>query len=131
VHSRTEQRYRCASCGQTFAATKDTPFDRLRTTADVVTLILTLLNHGCPTQAIVAAFLSDERTMASWLIRADQHGQRVHQHVVQQGRVDLQHVQADELWVRLVGRGVWMGMAIAVPTQLWLGASLARGAIWS
>jgi transposase-like protein len=53
--------------------------------------------------------------------RAGQHCQRVHQHVVQQGRVDLQHVQADELWVKLVGRRVWMGMAIAVPARLWLG----------
>jgi len=71
----------------------------------VVTLILTLLSHGCPSQAIVAAFGFDERTMAAWLTRAGQHCQRVHQHVVQQGRVDLQPVQADELWVKLVRRG--------------------------
>jgi hypothetical protein len=45
----------------------------------------------------------------------------VHQHVVQQGRVDLQHVQADELWVKLVGRRVWMAMAMAVPSRLGLG----------
>jgi len=30
----------------------------------------------------------------------------VHQHIVQQGQADLQHVQADELWVKLVGRRV-------------------------
>jgi transposase-like protein len=125
VHSRAEQRYRCTSCGQTFAATKDTPFYRLRTAADVVTLILTLLSHGCPTQAIVAAFGFDERTVAAWLTRAGQHCQRVHQHVVQQGRVDLQHVQADELWVKLVRRPVWMGMAIAVPARLWLGGVIS------
>jgi transposase-like protein len=89
VHSRAEQRYRCITCGQTFAATKDTPFYRLRTAADVVTRVLTLLSHGCPTQAIVAAFGLDERTVAVWLTRAGRHCQRVHQHVVQQGRVDL------------------------------------------
>jgi hypothetical protein len=49
----------------------------------------------------------------------------VHQHVVQQGRVDLQHVQADELWVKLVGRRVWMGMAIAVPARWWLGGVIS------
>ena len=125
VHSRAERRYRCTTCGQTFAATKDTPFYRLRTAVDVVTLVLTLLSHGCPTQAIVAAFGFDERTVAAWLARAGQHCQRVHQHVVQQGRVDLQHVQADELWVKLVGRRVWMAMATAVPSRLWLGGVIS------
>jgi transposase-like protein len=125
VHSQAEQRYRCMTCGQTFAATKDTPFYRLRTAADVVTLVLTLVSHGCPTQAIVAAFGVDERTVAAWLRRAGQHCERVHQHVVQQGRVELQHVQADELWVKLVGRRVWMAMALAVPSRLWLGGVIS------
>jgi transposase-like protein len=91
----------------------------------MVTLVLTLLSHGCPTQAIVAAFGVDERTVAAWLSRAGQHCQRVHQHVVQQGQVDLQHVQADELWVKLVGRRVWMAMALAVPSRLWLGGVIS------
>jgi transposase-like protein len=125
VHSRAEQRYRCATCGQTFAATQGTPFYRLRTAADLVTLVLTLLCHGCPTQAIVAAFGLDERTVAAWLTRAGQHCQQVHQHVVQQGQVDLQHVQADELWVKLVGRRVWRAMALAVPSRLWLGGVIS------
>jgi transposase-like protein len=121
VHSQTEQRYRCTSCHQTFAATKGTPFYRLRMAAELVTVVLTLLSHGCPTPAIVAAFGVDERTVAAWLMRAGQHCQQVHPHVVQQAQVDLQHVQADELWVKLVGRRVWMAMAIAVPSRLWLG----------
>jgi transposase-like protein len=125
VHSQAEQRYRCTTCGQTFAATKDTPFYRLRTAADMVTLVLTLLSHGCPTQAIVAAFGVDERTVAAWLTRAGRHCERVHQHVVQQGWVDVRHVQADELWVKLVGRRVWMAMALAVPSRLWLGGVIS------
>jgi hypothetical protein len=104
-HSRAEQRYRGTTGGQTFAATKDTPFDRLRTAADVVTPVLTGLRHGCPTQAIIAA--------------------TVHQHVVQQGRVNLPHVQADERWVKRVGRRVWMGMANAIPARLWLGGVIS------
>ena len=125
VHSQVDQRYRCTTCGQTFAATTDTPFYRLRTGADVVTLVLTLLSHGCPTQAIVAAFGVDERTVAAWLTRGGQHCQRVHQHLVQQGRVDLQHVQADELWVTRVGRRVWLARALAVPSRLWLGGVMS------
>ncbi len=121
VLSQKEQRYECTTCGQTFAATKGTPFYRLRTPADLVTLVLTLLCHGCPLQAIVAAFGLDERTVADWQTRAGQHCQAVHEHLVETGQVDLQHVQADEVWVKLVGRKVWMAMAIAVPCRLWLG----------
>jgi hypothetical protein len=97
----------------------------LRTATDVVTRVLTLLSHGCPTQAIVAAFDLDERTVAAWLVRAGHHCQQLHQHLVQQGQVDLPHVQADELWVKLVGRRVWMAMALAVPSRLSLGGVIS------
>ncbi len=49
----------------------------------------------------------------------------VHQHLVQAGQLDLQHVQADELWVKLVGRKVWQAMAMAVPSRLWLGGVIS------
>jgi hypothetical protein len=88
-------------------------------------LVLTLLSHGCPTQAIVAAFGLDERTVARWLAGAGAHCQRVHEHLVEQGRVDLRHVQADELWVKQVGGKVWMALALAVPTRLWLGGVIS------
>jgi hypothetical protein len=44
---------------------------------------------------------------------------------VQQGQVDLQHVQADELWVKLAGQRVWMALALAVPSRLWLGGAIS------
>jgi transposase-like protein len=125
VHSHAEQRYRCRTCGQTFAATLGTPFYRLHTAVDLVTIVLTLRCHGCPIQAIVAAFGLDERTVAAWLTRAGRHGPQVHEHVVQHGQVDVPHVQADELWVQLVGRRVWMAMAMAVPSRLWLGGVIS------
>lgn len=121
VHSQRDRRYRCDRCGRTFSATKGTTYYRLHTAVDIVTLVLILLCHGCPLQAIVAAFGCDERTVAAWQARAGQHCQAVHAHVVAQGQVDLQHVQADELWVKLVGKRVWMAMALAVPSRLWLG----------
>ena len=89
-------------------------------------LVLTLLSHGCPTQAIVAAFGLDERTVARWLASAGQHCQRVHEHLVEHGQIDLQHVQADELWVKQVGAQVWMALALAVPSRLWLGGVISR-----
>lgn len=125
IHSQKERRYRCKTCGTTFAATTGTPFYRLRQAVDLVTIVLILLTHGCPVQAIVAAFGLDERTVAAWLVRAGQHAQQVHQHVVHQGQVDLGHVQADELWVKMVGRHVWQAMAMAVPSRLWLGGVIS------
>ena len=125
VHSWKEQRYRCTRCRRTFSARKGTAFYRLQTAAETVTVVLTLLSHGCPVQAIVAAFGLDERTVAHWLARAGAHCQQVHQHLVQQGQVDLQHVQADELWVKLVGQRVWLAQALAVPSRLWLGGVLS------
>ena len=100
-------------------------FYRLHSAANTVTVVLTLLCHGCPVQAIVAAFGVDERTVAAWQARAGHHCQTVHSHLVQHGQVDLQHVQADELWVKMVGRRVWMAMAIAVPSRLWLGGVIS------
>ncbi|HMB05888.1 MAG TPA: hypothetical protein VKP69_19415, partial [Isosphaeraceae bacterium] len=35
VHSRKERRYRCTTCGQTFAATRDTPFYCLKKSVDL------------------------------------------------------------------------------------------------
>jgi hypothetical protein len=125
VHSQAEQRYRCQVCRQTFTGTRGTAYYRLRTAADLVTVVLTLLCHGCPPQAIIAAFSLDERTVGAWLARAGAHCQRVHEHLVQRGQVDLQHVQADELWVKLVGQRVWMALALAVPARLWLGGAIS------
>jgi len=113
----------------------------------VVTTVLTLLAHGCPLQAIVAAFALDERTVATWQQRAGAQCQRVHEYLVQAGQVDLQHVQADEIYVNVcrplhgeeagtedqstpaglestAGR-VWQAMAMAVPSRLWLGGVLS------
>jgi transposase-like protein len=126
IHSRKERRFRCATCGKTFAATKNTPYYRLHKSLDLVTLVLTLLCHGCPRQAIVAAYGLDERTVADWQQRGGRHSQRFHELHVQQGRVDVQHVQADELWVKALGRKLWMAMALAVPSRLWLGGVVSR-----
>ena len=125
VHSLKERRYLCSRCGRTFAATRGTPLFRLQSPAELVLVVLSLLSWGCPVQAVVHTFLLDERTVAAWLQRAGQHCQQVHQHLVQQGQIDLQHVQADELWVKLVGQRVWQAMAMAAPSRLWLGGVIS------
>jgi uncharacterized membrane protein (Fun14 family) len=39
--------------------------------------------------------------------------------------VELGQVQADELWVKGVGQRLWMAMALAVPSRLWLGGVIS------
>jgi transposase-like protein len=124
IHSRKEQRFICHECDKTFSVTKGTIFYRLRTSTDTVILIVTLLAHGCPVQAIVAAFGFDERTIAAWWARSGCQGQAVHEYLVEQPR-DLGQVQADELRVKKQGGIVWMALAMMVQTRLWLGGEVS------
>jgi transposase-like protein/IS1 family transposase len=118
IHSRKDTRFRCTACRKTFAATKGTALYRLRTSATTGPLVVTLLAHGCPLQAIVVAFGFDERTVASWAARAGVQGQAVQEHLVEQPR-DLGQVQADEIRVKTQGGIVWMALARMVRTRLW------------
>jgi transposase-like protein len=70
VPARTERRWRCPQCRKTCTATPGTALSRLRTPADTVTRVLTLLAQGYPLQAIVVAFGCAERTGAAWRARA-------------------------------------------------------------
>ena len=121
VHSRKEGRLRCKTCRKTFSVTTLTPFYGLKTDLGLVTTILTLLSFGCPTQAIVAAYGFDQRTLTAWLDRAGLHSQKVHQALVVHCKLDLGQVQADEIYVKGVGFRAWMAMALMVSTRLWLG----------
>jgi hypothetical protein len=97
----------------------------LRSDPALVVTVVTLLAYGCPIQAIVQAYGLDERTVADWRDRAGRQSEAVHQAVVQQGNLDLVHVQADE--IRVKGRGwvAWMGLAMMVATRLWLGGTVS------
>jgi transposase-like protein len=119
IHSPKERRYRCTLCETTFTERRGTPFYRCRTEPELITLVLTLLAHGCPLLAIEAAFGFQARTVRQWLANSGEHCRRVHEQRVMPH--DLGQVQADELRVKLQGKIVWLAMAIAVPTRLWLG----------
>jgi len=121
VHSYPQRRYRCTLCRKTFAATTGTPFYRLHRDPAVFVCVVTLLAHGCPTQAIVAAFGLDERTVAAWQDKAGTHAQAVHHLFLRTSVVDLQHVHADEICGKTAGGRCWSAMAMAVPYRLRLG----------
>src|SRR5436305_781352 len=121
VHDRKRQRYRCKACKETFSARRGTMFEGLRKPVDLIVIVVTLLSYGCPIQAIVHAFGLDERTVADWRDRAGVHCQQVHQEIIEQGHLDLMHVQADEIRVKGCKMIAWMGLAMMVSTRLWLG----------
>jgi transposase-like protein len=121
VHSHKERRFRCTTCKKTFAASAGTPFYRLHKDQSLFLCVVTLLTHGCPVPAVVAAFALDERTVADWQSKAGCHCQAVHQHHLQSHQLDLGHVQADELYAKRQGGRSWVAMAMAVPSRLWLG----------
>jgi hypothetical protein len=73
----------------------------------------------------VAAFGIDERTIAAWARKAGTHCRQVHEHLIEAGQVTARVIQADELWVKLVGRKVWQAMAMVAESRLWLGGVIS------
>ncbi len=124
IHSHVERRYRCRTCRRTFAATANTPLYRLHQAEATLTLVRTLLVHGCPIAAVVAAFGLDERTVRAWLHKAGAHAALLHDQMV--GGVEARQVQADEIRVRVRGGVVWAALALDVGSRLWLTTAVAR-----
>src|SRR5438132_587103 len=126
IHDRKRQRYRCKVCKRTFSARRGTMVEGLRKPMDLIVMVVTLLSYGCPKQAIVHAFGLDERTVASWQQRAGKQCQRVHQAIVEQGKLALQHVQADELRAKGCKLIVWMAFALEATTRLFLAGTVSE-----
>ena len=97
----------------------------LRKPTELIVVVITLLTYGCPIQAIVHAFDLDERTVARWRDRAGSHCQKLHQAVVEQAALDLVHVQTDEIRVKGRQMTAWMGLAMMVPTRLWVAGAVS------
>ena len=58
--------------------------------------------------------------------RTGDHCEKIHQEVVEQGKLNLLHVQVDE--IRVKGREMiaWMGLTIMVSTRLWIAGEVSR-----
>lgn len=120
-HSQKEQRCKCTSCGKTFSIRKGTALYGIKHSPDLLVVVVMLMAHGCPLQAIVAAFGLDERTVRSWYLKAGAHCQQVHDQIVGHSQLNLGQVQADEIKVKTQQGTVWMALALMVSTRLWLG----------
>jgi hypothetical protein len=76
-------------------------FSWKKTPVDSIVLVVTLLAHGCPVRALVAAFGVTAETVRTWAAEAGVHGAQVHRHLVLGACLSLLHVQADEMRVRM------------------------------
>lgn len=126
IHSRKEGRYRCTQCGRTFTERKGTALEGLKYDATTFAIVVTLLAHGCPIPAIVAAFDLDVRTVRAWLQKAGRQCEAVHRHFLGRQLLDLIHVQLDEIKVRVQGGYLWLASALRVSTRLWLGGAVSH-----
>lgn len=99
-HGKKRERYTWKTCGKTFRVHQGTMFEGLRKAENLIVPVVTLLSSGCPRQAIVHAFGLDERTVARWQERAGKQSQKVHEAIVMQATLNLEHVQADEIRVK-------------------------------
>jgi hypothetical protein len=75
---------------------------------------------------LVAAFDLDERTVARWQRESGAQCRRVHEHLVEAGKVALLQVQADEIRLKAVGGIYWLASAMEVRSRLWLGSVISR-----
>jgi len=125
IHSQKEKRYKCETCKRTFAATHGTPLYRRHHDHQLFAWVISLLANGCPKVAIAVTFGLDPRRIDDWWESSGQHGRQVHEATVAQGQLDLQQVQMDEIRHKVQGAIIWIAMAIAVPTRLWLGATVS------
>jgi len=92
-----------------------------KTPVDILVLVVTLLAHGCPVRALVAAVGVTAETVRTWAAAAGVHCAQVHRHLVLGACWSLRHGHADAMRVRVQTGMVGMAMALRVRTRRWLG----------
>ncbi len=68
----------------------------------------------------------DERTVADWQIHAGLHCEKIHKDKIEQGNLYSKQAQIDEIRVKARGMVIWMGLAIMVPTRLWVAGLVSK-----
>ncbi len=125
-HGSKRPRGKCKTCDKTFSVRKGTALEGIRKPEELFVTVILLLAYGCPIQAIVHAFGLDERTVASWQRRAGKHCELIHKEKIERGILDLLHVQADEIWIKMRGAVVWVALAMMVSTRLWIAGEVSK-----
>jgi hypothetical protein len=119
-HGRAEriQTFRCQACRTTFSARHDTPLYRLKTPSHQVAMVLTALAEGLDPSAAERVFGYRQATITTWLTRAGQHAQTLHERCF--CHLLLPHLQLDELRTRLrsATQVLWLWLAIDPCTKI-------------
>ena len=100
-HGRVEriQTFRCQACNTTFSARRHTPLYRLKTPSHQLAVVLSALAEGRALSAAERVFGYRHAPITTWLTRAGEHAQTLHEHGFHQ--LWLPHRQLDELRTRL------------------------------
>jgi IS1 family transposase/transposase-like protein len=112
------QTLRCQACHTTFSARRHTPLYHLKTPSYHVAMVLTAIAEGLDPSAAERVFGYRQATITTWLSRAGEHAQTLHQHSF--CNLQLPHVQLDELRTRLRSctQVLWLWLAIDPCTKL-------------
>jgi hypothetical protein len=111
-HAERIQTFRGPACRTTFSARHDTPLYRLKTPSHQIAMVLAALAEGLDPSAAERVFGSRQATITTWLTRAGEHAQSLHEHTFR--NLWLPHLQLDELRTRLRSckHVLWLWLAI-------------------
>jgi hypothetical protein len=119
-HGRAEQiqTFRCQACRTTFSARRHTPLYRLKTPSHQIAMVLSALAEGLDASAAERVFGYRQATIITWLTRAGEHAQTLHEHCFR--NLHLPHLQLDELRTRLrcAKQVLWLWLAIDPCTKI-------------
>src|SRR5947208_1195995 len=112
------QTFRCQACRTTFTSRRNTPLYRLKTPSQQVAQVLSALAEGLDPSAAERVFGFRQATITTWLSRAGQHAQTLHERFF--CHLHLPHLQLDELRTRLrcTQQILWLWLAIDPRTKI-------------
>ena len=112
------QTFRCQACHTTFSARRHTPLYRLKTPSHQIAVVLSALAEGLDPSAAERVFGYRQATITSWLSRAGEHAQTLHERTFR--ILWLPHLQLDELRTRLrsANQILWLWLAIDPLTKI-------------
>jgi transposase-like protein len=117
-HVERIQTFRCQACRTTFTSRRNIPLYRLKTPSHQIAVVLSALAEGLDPSAAERVFGFRQATITTWLSRAGEHAQILHERFFRHLR--LPHLQLDELRTRLrcAEHVLWLWLAIDPCTKL-------------
>ena len=117
-HAERIQTFRGPACRMTFTARRHTPLYRLKTPSHHIGMVLSALAEGLDASAAERVFGYRQATITSWLSRAGEHAQSLHERCFR--NLWLPHLQLDELRTRLrsAKQVLWLWLAIDPLTKI-------------